>query len=203
MVLLGRPGSGKSTLSTYLALSLAEAALGDTTALQRLGKRWKHGPLLPLPVTLREFAATLPADLDRGPRQTSLGFHCRPISPTADAGRASGRLCVKWRKPGARCSCWTAVDEAGDETRRARVLEAVDDFTRHAGAKCRFLLTSRPYAWDDATAPVPEAASKEQTPQLHTLPPAYRLADFEPDQIREFIQHVVSRHRRIGLDRDG
>ena len=66
MVLLGKPGSGKSTLSTYLALSLAQAGRGDEAALARLGEDWTHGPLLPVRVILRQFAASLPADLKRG-----------------------------------------------------------------------------------------------------------------------------------------
>jgi formylglycine-generating enzyme required for sulfatase activity/nucleoside phosphorylase len=188
MVLLGRPGSGKSTLSTYLALSLAEAALGDAAALKRLGRWWKHGPLLPVPVTLREFAATLPADLDRGRAKHLWDFIAADL---ANSGRGTGfgETLRKFAEDRGALFLLDGLDEAGDESRRARVLEAVDEFTRNAGAKCRFLLTSRPYAWEESTAPADAAAAKTPPPQLQSLPPAYRLADFEPEQIQEFIQH--------------
>ncbi len=188
MVLLGRPGSGKSTLSTYLALSLAEAALGDPAALKRLGKWWNHGPLLPVPVTLREFAARLPAGLDRGRAKHLWDFIAADL---ADSGRGAGFGETLHQIAETRGALFLldGLDEAGDEARRARVLEVVDDFTRNAGAKCRFLLTSRPYAWDEATAPAADDSGNAPLPELHSLPPAYRLADFEPEQIQEFIQH--------------
>src|ERR1035441_9362826 len=76
MVLLGRPGSGKSTLTAFLALSLAEARLGEAKLEDRLSGQWPreplvrqkqrkaqgslshpwpHGPLLPIRVILRKF----------------------------------------------------------------------------------------------------------------------------------------------------
>ena len=188
MVLLGRPGSGKSTLSTYLALSLAEAALGDQAALKRLGKGWKHGPLLPVPVVLREFAIGLPADLDRGRAKHLWDFIARDL---ANSGRGAGfgEMLRQVAETRGALFLLDGLDEAGDETRRARVLEAVEEFTRTAGAKCRFLLTSRPYAWEKATAPAADTTAKSQPPRLEALPPAYRLADFEPEQIQEFIEH--------------
>ncbi len=188
MVLLGRPGSGKSTLSTYLALSLAEAALGDGVALERLGKWWKLGSLLPVPVVLREFAATLPSGLDRG-RAKHLWDHI--TADLANSGRDAGFSETLRRVAETRGALFLldGLDEAGDEARRGRVLEAVGEFTCTAGAKCRFLITSRPYAWEEATAPVAAVDAKSQQPRLESLPPAYRLADFEPKQIQDFIQH--------------
>ena len=188
MVLLGRPGSGKSTLSTYLALSLAEAALGHAAALKRLGRWWKHGSLLPMPVVLREFAATLPADLDRGRAKHLWDFIATDLANSGH-GEATGAALRQAAEARGALFLLDGLDEAGDESRRARVLEAVDEFTRTASAKCRFLLTSRPYAWEEATAPAADSATKLQVPRLDALPPAYRLADFEPEQIQEFIQH--------------
>ena len=65
MVLLGDPGSGKSTFVNYLALCLAGARLEEMKEapampgsdwLAHLAPAWTHGPLLPLQVTLRQFA---------------------------------------------------------------------------------------------------------------------------------------------------
>jgi formylglycine-generating enzyme required for sulfatase activity len=57
LVLLGPPGSGKSTLTRFLALCLARAAQGDTHWLNRLGDDWTLGQVLPIRVELSDFAA--------------------------------------------------------------------------------------------------------------------------------------------------
>ena len=59
IVLLGAPGSGKSTVVNYVALALARANLGDMTLLAELGEAWPHGGLLPIRALLREYAAWL------------------------------------------------------------------------------------------------------------------------------------------------
>ena len=65
MVLLGDPGSGKSTFTNYLALCLAGGRLeqaGEAAALpaddwlDHLAPVWTHGPLLPVQIVLRQFA---------------------------------------------------------------------------------------------------------------------------------------------------
>jgi hypothetical protein len=58
LVLLGAPGSGKSTFVNFLARCLALATLEDQPRwLERLGAEWSHGPLVPIQITLRKFAA--------------------------------------------------------------------------------------------------------------------------------------------------
>ncbi|NNJ11961.1 SUMF1/EgtB/PvdO family nonheme iron enzyme [Chloroflexales bacterium ZM16-3] len=66
VLLLGGPGSGKSTFVNHLALCLAGACLGErdpadathgAALLARLAPHWSHGALLPVRVVLRELAA--------------------------------------------------------------------------------------------------------------------------------------------------
>ena len=60
LVLLGAPGSGKSTFVNFLARCLALATLEDRQRwLDRLGAEWTHGALIPIHIVLREFAAWL------------------------------------------------------------------------------------------------------------------------------------------------
>jgi hypothetical protein len=76
LVLLGGPGSGKSTFVSFVALSMAGALLEVpgpdletlTAPLPKEGgsgpdpkpQPWDHGPLLPVPVVLRDLASQLP-----------------------------------------------------------------------------------------------------------------------------------------------
>ena len=63
MVLVGDPGSGKSTFVKYLALCLGGEGLEPGHGwLGRLQPHWTHGPLLPLLVVLRDFASSTHCD---------------------------------------------------------------------------------------------------------------------------------------------
>jgi formylglycine-generating enzyme required for sulfatase activity len=175
LVLLGKPGSGKSTLSAYLALSLAQAGLGDATALKRLGAEWTHGPLLPVRVILRQFAASLPADLERG-RAAQLWKFMGDELVNSGLPPDVGLLLQNVAAESGALFLLDGLDEAGDETRRARVMEAVTEFMRTAGSHCRFVLTARPYAWEEPT-------SQHSADGLAV----YRLDDFDSTQIETFI----------------
>ena len=139
MVLLGRPGSGKSTLTAFLALSLAEARLAEAKLEERLGSQWPHGPLLPIRVILRKFAASLPADLARGCARHLWDFLRQDLINSELAATTAGALRDAAKDKGA-LFLFDGLDEARDPHTRARVLEAVADFAAHAGPGCRFLL---------------------------------------------------------------
>ena len=76
LVLLGDPGSGKTTLVNYVAHVLAKAGVEGEAWLDRLkGKGdWAHGVLAPVRVILREFAENLPPDATTGKAETVTGF---------------------------------------------------------------------------------------------------------------------------------
>ena len=174
LILLGKPGSGKSTFGTYVLLVMAQAWQGHGGELAALGPEWHHGALLPIRVTLRRFAESLPAgdaparagdlwafigkDLQAG----SYGLSSLTLDYVRRIARNQGALILL-----------DGLDECGDESRRGRVLAAVEEFMRTAGEHCRFLLTARPYAWP--TGPDPVAG-------------AYRLDDLNDERIEQFIE---------------
>jgi formylglycine-generating enzyme required for sulfatase activity len=195
LVLLGAPGSGKSTLTAHVALSLAQARQGDSTALPRLGQWWGSGALLPVRVVLRKFAASLPAGLEQGraghlwkflaDELEGCGLPRKTAEAIQRAAHDSGALFLL-----------DGLDEARDPATRARVLEAVAEFPQSAGSHCRFLLTTRPYAWEEPRhgAPVSDPVSST----LAEFPLAHKLADFDTDQIKTFIAKWFAAVRDIG-----
>jgi formylglycine-generating enzyme required for sulfatase activity/energy-coupling factor transporter ATP-binding protein EcfA2 len=91
LVLLGDPGSGKTTLVNYAAHVLAKAGIEGEAWLDRLkGKGdWEHGSIVPVRVILREFAESLPPDAKKGKAGLVTGFleaqfHALGVAPFWD-----------------------------------------------------------------------------------------------------------------------
>lgn len=161
LVLLGDPGSGKSTFVNFVALCLAGECLGDADA--NLGlltqplpdgegedigtpQPWSHGALLPLRVLLRDFAARgLPPAGEKAAAQHLWAFIEAELQ-AADLAEFAPHLKRELRDPGG-LILLDGLDEVPEaETRRQQVKDAVDDFCK-TYSQCRVLLTSRTYAY--------------------------------------------------------
>ena len=146
VLLLGDPGSGKSTLVNFLAYVLAQAGRAEEpeTWLERVTP-WDHGPLLPLRVILRDFAAGLPEGTRRG-KATLLLQHFRAMLeewqldsfwPHLHQALREGKQPILILLDG--------LDEVPTELRQA-VVESVDGFVARY-PRHRYLVTCRPYAY--------------------------------------------------------
>ena len=189
LVLLGDPGSGKSTFVNFVAMCLAGEMLGQAEAnLKRLTaplpnekgqdekKRqpWRHGPLLPVRIILRDFAAQglppagapataehlwgfIEADL----KKAALADYARPL---AEELRQQGGLLLL-----------DGLDEVPEaHRRRTQIKQAIEDFAA-AFPRCRILVTSRTYAYQKQEWRLPDFGEAI-------------LAPFSPGQMRRFIE---------------
>ena len=179
MVLLGDPGSGKTTFANYLCLYLAGARLqrlGEPTLLagenwlSHLEPAWTHGPILPLQITLRRFCATPWCDgtaeglwnyIDEMLSEQDLA----DFAPHLRRELAEGGVLV----------LLDGLDEVADPAQRRVVRNAVAAFaTTYQHPHNRYLVTCRGYAYQDAGC------------QLEGFP-AHQLAPFHQEQIDRFI----------------
>lgn len=189
LVLLGDPGSGKSTLVNFVALCLAGEGLRDPQVnVQRLGEAWKLPRLLPLRILLRDYAARgLPEGKglwqffkdELAAARTSYGDLsgcCEVIEQSLN--RRDGVLLLL-----------DGVDEVPEaERQRVRLKNAIETFARDF-RHCRILVTSRPYGYQD-----PEARLTGF--EVRTL------MDFTSEQIQTFIgrwyAHVGEKDHALG-----
>ncbi|MCL4299467.1 MAG: SUMF1/EgtB/PvdO family nonheme iron enzyme [Anaerolineae bacterium] len=188
LVLLGDPGSGKSTFVNFVIMCLAgeelereEANLVRLTAPlpddkgqdQAERQPWQHGALLPVRIILRDFAAQglppvgqpatahhlwefISADL----QAAQLGEFLKPLEKIL---RQKGGLLL--------LDGLDEVPEAGQC--REQLKQAVEDF-KSAFPRCRLLVTSRTYAY------------QEQNWRLKGFRETV-LAPFSQGQIRRFV----------------
>lgn len=212
LVLLGGPGSGKSSLVQFVAHCLAAEALGpqpDGPGLalltrplpveaDRLRKDkpeppqpqpWRHGPLLPVLVVLRDLAAQLPRDGSPVGAQQVLDYLRHSLQPCA-LGPWLPHLEAALRSTGG-LVCFDGLDEVPEaEQRRQQIQQVVGDFAAAFG-HCRILVTSRTYAYQ---------AQQWKLPGFDEAP----LADFDRAQIGAFVQawygHMVELLRTTPAD---
>ena len=193
LVLMGDPGSGKSTFAGFVALCLSGEALGDSIANLDLltaplpddegddeqdRQPWRHGSLLPVAVILRDFAATgLPTD-GRPADAETLWRYLEARLTTASIGEFTPYLRKELRQRGG-LLILDGLDEVPEaDSRRAQIKQVIEGFAA-AFPKCRILVTSRTYAYQKQDWKLPGFA--EST-----------LAPFGPGQMRRFIARWYS-----------
>lgn len=193
LVLLGEAGSGKTSFLNFVAGCLAAACLSlkhrrlNTDSLSSVHSSsesdegvntvgvphpWPHGALLPVHVSLRDFAASgLLPHWDRANAQhlwqyVSSRLHGIELDEFASDLRRT-------LEEGGALVLLDGIDEVPEnDRRRAQVIESIDDFSMVYDG-CRFVVTSRRYAYKEGCK---LANFSEAT-----------LAPFDADNRREFI----------------
>ncbi len=169
-VLLGDPGSGKTTFVNYVAYLLATDS--ETEALPETLRG-----LLPVRLVLREVAARhVPADATRGTAEMLWqALHesvAEWLGPTADTlfQALQRRLCDEGG-----LLLLDGLDEVpAAQRRRETLLEAVAALTGQLSEHTRVLVTARPYAYADPAWHLPDFAT-------------LALAPFNDAQVTRFI----------------
>jgi energy-coupling factor transporter ATP-binding protein EcfA2 len=150
MVLLGQPGSGKSTFCRYLALQLAEQGLKvDALVLKKALPGWKAGYLLPVFVPLRWVAV---AWAKNGEGKNRLGYASDMtdfIAAQID-GRPSlegyGTALLEELADKGGVVIFDGLDEVATEYRK-RIVEALEDFAAQF-SQCYIVATCRAYSYE-------------------------------------------------------
>jgi formylglycine-generating enzyme required for sulfatase activity len=199
LVLLGDPGSGKSTFVAFVALCLAAEGLGKKElGLEALTRplpddaeddekkkpqRWSHGAILPVRIVLRDFAARgLPPSGEKANAAHLLAFIHAELHACCD-GAFAPLLEQELRDKGA-LLLLDGLDEVPEAAqRRDQIKDAIVEFSK-AFPKCRLLVTSRTYAY------------KKQGWRLAGFQER-ELALFSKGQITEFVQRWYGQVARV------
>jgi formylglycine-generating enzyme required for sulfatase activity len=173
VLMLGDPGSGKSTFVNHLALRLAGARLEQEKDWLSDLDPWRHGPLLPLRIILRDFDDWLSDDVPKGTAQLLADYISHLLEEWGIAEYWDTLRRVLLARDQVVVVLLDGLDEV-DAARRKAVVEAVDDFAR-THPHNRYLVTCRVYAY---------LSEREwELPGFAT----YTLAPFNEEQIDHFV----------------
>ena len=150
LVLLGEPGSGKSTFADHVALCLAgeRYAPGEKWGayLRTRDAVWEGAALLPIRVRLREFAADvdcLPAGGAARGRAEHLLAYLEKMLRAGFYGENFPSHALRCLRRGDALLILDGLDEVGDPARRVQVAQAIADLTQRHSARSRILVTCR------------------------------------------------------------
>ncbi len=199
LVLLGDPGSGKSTFVNFVTLCLAGEALDKPKVNLSLltaplpkdeedeenehPQPWVHGSLMPVRVILRDFAARGLSDTGDPPGAECLWKFIENELKASGIGDFAPHLRKELLERGG-LVLLDGLDEVPEaEKQREQLKQVVKSFVG-TYAKCRVLVTSRVYAYERKEWHLPGFA-------------VTRLAPFTKGQIKRFIHgwydHIAGR----------
>lgn len=227
LVLLGDPGSGKTTFVNFVALCLAGEALQrpeanlkvltaplppDNDARQQKEdprpQPWTHGALLPVRIVLRDFAArSLPPPGTRATAQHLWRFLESELQAGA-LGAFAKPLLQELLEKGA-LILFDGLDEVPEaHQQRTQIKQAVEDFAA-TFRKCRLLVTSRTYAYQKQDWRLPGFEVTELAPftagQITRFVEGWYahlalLRNLNPDEAKgraELLKHVIFNSARL------
>ena len=181
LVLLGEPGSGKSTALRYLALTLARAAVDPALRLGERLEGWarlgeQDGRLLPLFVPLLPFARALDKSGATAAGAKELWNYI--AGELEGQGRYPGLAAAVHSEldAGRLLLLLDGLDEVPTEGARRLVVRAVEAFAAAYGA-CRIVVSCRVRAYE---------GEQNAAWRLRDWPTA-TLADWSPGQMRAFV----------------
>ena len=186
MVLLGLPGTGKSTFVRYLSLRMAQALYHGAHRLPKLLPAWKDKPLLPIIVPLGHLAESVPEETENGSTTLVENFLQELLEDDPRLAPFAPYLLTTLKAEGG-LVLFDGLDEIADLDLRPVVIEAIESFASRYGKHpdSRFLITCRTYSYyhDDAW-------------QL-TGWPTYELALLDQSKIRQFVRSWYDEHSHL------
>ncbi len=190
LVLLGDPGSGKSTFVNFLAYCLAAHSVGPSVGWMEHIKGWKaeDADLLPVVIILRDFARAYGGDLPQKVevshiwdfiegrlKAQNLQSVIKPLRAALEAGKA--------------ILLFDGLDEVPTEKQRIFVRDAVRAFI-HRYDQCRYLITCRVLSY------LPPINGKPDL-RLNELP-SFEIAEFDEEKISRFVEAWYLELTRLG-----